>query len=340
MAKRSWKRRKATFKAKVKRRLKKALGALVVLLLIGAGVITVGEQKNWATPTWRQIYAEFGIGQTIGVPSDAQNAQTKVHFIDVGQADATLLEQNGEFALIDAGTQDTQTDLLDYLHEAGVEELDYVIMTHPQSDHIGGMRAVLDEFSVEQVLLPDFDKAPIEWWPATEQLMARIDEQENPAIVMKTGDIYPLGEGSITVLLDGVESDNVNNISPLLLFEAPGMRFLMEGDAEKQVERTALESGRVPQATLFKAGHHGSATSNTAEFVQTVNPSFAVISCGKDNAYGHPHEDVLENFDQVGTRVFRTDQNGTIVAYVDADRVLQIAVTRQENEDVFLDKAA
>ena len=151
------------------------------------------EQKNWATPTWRQIYAEFGIGQTIGVPSDAQNAQTKVHFIDVGQADATLLEQNGEFALIDAGTQDTQTDLLDYLHEAGVEELDYVIMTHPQSDHIGGMRAVLDEFSVEQVLLPDFDKAPIEWWPATEQLMARIDEQENPAIVMKAGDIYPLG---------------------------------------------------------------------------------------------------------------------------------------------------
>ena len=143
MAKRSWKRRKATFKAKVKRRLKKALGALVVLLLIGAGVITVGEQKNWATPTWRQIYAEFGIGQTIGVPSDAQNAQTKVHFIDVGQADATLLEQNGEFALIDAGTQDTQTDLLDYLHEAGVEELDYVIMTHPQSDHIGGMRAAV-----------------------------------------------------------------------------------------------------------------------------------------------------------------------------------------------------
>ncbi len=141
-------------------------------------------------------------------------------------------------------------------------------------------------------------------------------------------------------LLDGVESDNVNNISPLLLFEAPGMRFLMEGDAEKQVERTALESGRVPQATLFKAGHHGSATSNTAEFVQTVNPSFAVISCGKDNSYGHPHEDVLENFDQVGTRVFRTDQNGTIVAYVDADRVLQIAVTRQENEDGFLDKAA
>lgn len=340
MAKRNWKRRKAAFKAKVKRRLKKALGALVVLLLIGAGVVTVGEQQNWATPTWRQIYAEFGIGQTVGVPADAQGAQTKVHFIDVGQADATLLEQSGEYALIDAGMQDTQTDLLDYLHEAGVEELDYLIMTHPQSDHIGGMRAVLDGFSVEQILLPDFDKAPIEWWPATEQLMARIDEQENPAIVMKTGDTYPLGEGSITVLLDGVESDNVNNISPLLLFEAPGMRFLMEGDAEKQVERAALESGRVPQATLFKAGHHGSATSNTAEFVQAVNPSFAVISCGKDNSYGHPHEDVLENFDQVGTRVFRTDQNGTIVAYVDADRVLQIAVTQQENEDGFLDKAA
>ena len=143
----------------------------------------------------------------------------------MGQADATLFEQNGAFALVDSGTQDAQQDLLDYLHEAGVEELDYVIMTHPQSDHIGGMRAVLDEFPVEQVLLPDFDKAPVEWWPATEQLMARIGEQQNPAIVMTAGDTYTLGTRQSRFLLDGVESDNVNNISPIPFIRGTGRAF-------------------------------------------------------------------------------------------------------------------
>lgn len=333
MAKRNWKRQKAAFKAKVKRRIRQAVGALAAVLLVSAGVITIGENQDWATPSWRQIYAEFGIGETVGIPSDAQGAQTKIHFIDVGQADATLLEQNGAFALVDAGTQDTQQDLLDYLHEAGVEELDYVIMTHPQSDHIGGMRAVLDEFPVEQVLLPDFDKAPVEWWPATEQLMARIGEQQNPAIVMTAGDTYTLGDATITVLLDGVESDNVNNISPILLFEAPGVRFLMEGDAEKQVERAALENGTDLRATLFKAGHHGSATSNTEEFVQAVHPRIAVVSCGENNSYGHPHEDVLETFRREGVQVFRTDLNGTVVAYVDEENVLRIAVTKSEEAE-------
>ena len=309
MAKRNWKRQKAAFKAKVKRRIRQAVGALAAVLLVSAGVITIGENQDWATPSWRQIYAEFGIGETVGIPSDAQGAQTKIHFIDVGQADATLLEQNGAFALVDAGTQDAQQDLLDYLHEAGVEELDYVIMTHPQSDHIGGMRAVLDE------------------------LMARIGEQQNPAIVMTAGDTYTLGDATITVLLDGVESDNVNNISPILLFEAPGVRFLMEGDAEKQVERAALENGTDLRATLFKAGHHGSATSNTEEFVQAVHPRIAVVSCGENNSYGHPHEDVLETFRREGVQVFRTDLNGTVVAYVDEENVLRIAVTKSEEAE-------
>ncbi|WP_367926071.1 ComEC/Rec2 family competence protein [uncultured Ruthenibacterium sp.] len=262
----------------------------------------------------------------MAVPATADDAKTKIHFIDVGQADATLLEQNGFFALIDAGEADTQTDLIDYLHEVGVEKLEYLIMTHPHSDHIGGMRAVLDTFEVNQVLLPNFDKAPVEWWPSTERLMERINEQKNPAIVMQTGDIYPLGEGNISVLMDGIQSDNANNLSPILRFEVAEFRFLIEGDAEKEIEETALERNLDIRASLFKAGHHGSATSNTEPFVQMIAPQYVIISCGQDNSYGHPHEEVLEIFEETGSRVFRTDQNGTIVAYVDQEQKLQIAV--------------
>ena len=146
----------------------------------------------------------------------------------------------------------------------------------------------------------------------------------------RAGDVFPLGEGTLTVLGDGVAAENLNDISLVTLFEAPGLRCLSSGDGEKAVEDAVLASGADVHADVFKAAHHGSSTSNTQAFLDAVRPQAVVVSCGAGNSYGHPHSEALAAFATVGAHVYRTDTEGTIIAYVDKAGVLQMAVSRQE----------
>jgi beta-lactamase superfamily II metal-dependent hydrolase len=305
---------------KWKRRAPVTLGLFGVL---AAALISLGAHFGWNTPTWQQIYTVAGLGSSVS----QVEADTQVHFIDVGQGDATLLESNGRFALIDAGPSKAQEDLVSYLKAVGVTELDYLILTHPHADHMGGMQAVLQNFDVKQVLLPNFDLAPVEQTTTLTKLQAAIEAEECAVRTMRTGDVYLLGGSTLQVLLAGIESDNVNDISPALLFTAPNLRFLCTGDAEAPVERALLDNDTDVQAELYKAGHHGSSTSNTEAFVQAVAPDVAVVSCAADNDYGHPHREVLQTFAQNNVQVYVTAQEGTIVAYVDDAGALRVATS-------------
>lgn len=261
------------------------------------------------------MYSALGIRRSEAAVAGRVEGPVKVHVINVLQGDAALLEANGEYALMDAGPPEGQDMLLGYLQDLGVKELRYVFLTHPHNDHYGGMAAVLKQFRVGQVVLPDMTKTDsLPTASSFSKLLTTIDEEKIPAVTAAAGDEYPLGGGSVRVLQAGVEAkDNHNLLSLALLFEANGFRVLNTGDAEKVNERALLEEGTNVQADVFLAAHHGSSTSNLVEFVQAVRPQVVVISLAADNSYGHPHREVLEMFADLGVPILRTDVDGTVV---------------------------
>ena len=251
--------------------------------------------------------------------SEAQASATKLYFIDVGQGDAMLICQNGRYALIDAGTKSSEANIIKTLDALNVQTLDYLIMTHPHADHIGGMRAVVENYAVQKMILPDFEKFEYPTTSTFLKLMQAVQQKQIPTETALTGTEYPLGEGKITIVGDGIISPDYNNISITTRFTGGGLTYLSTGDAELEAEEALLASGQPLQADLFKAGHHGSSTSNSRAFLNKVRPKAVFIGCGKDNEYGHPHKEVESAFRQMGAVVYRTDHNGTIFAYVAAD---------------------
>ncbi len=271
-----------------------------------------------AAPTFSVLPLDF-------TPPNEGESQATVHFVDVGQGDAVLLEADGEFALIDAGPPEAADGVVSYLESAGVQSLRYLVMSHPHADHIGGMQAVAEKFAVQQVLLPDLAQAPLPTSAVLENLLNAMLARQLPAEVMQTGGSYPLGGGSLRVLQGSLPSeDNYNLLSPLLLFEYGPLRYLSAGDAEKENEQAALESGLDVRANVFKASHHGSSTSNTLPFLQAVGPQLVVVPCGAGNSYGHPHREPLDAFSAAGGVVLRSDQHGAVRVHLGSAGALQV----------------
>ncbi len=287
------------------------------LFFVFCCVITAGEAYGWQTPRWADIEAALGVAPA---PAATTDGQTEIHFIDVGQADATLIRQNDEYCLIDAGDVGTADQLVAYLKSAGVTKLRCVVMTHPHADHIGGMPAVLQNFTVDEFILPDFTKLSFE--PTSSILASTLQELQKQkqngckVVTAERGQEVAIGDGTLRVLLAGVETDNTNNLSVCTKFTAGSFSCLFTGDGEAAVEKELLAVEPDLRATLFHAAHHGSSTSNTAKLLAAVKPSYIIISCGLDNSYGHPHAEILKRFQQSGAAIYRTDHNGSIVVSV------------------------
>ena len=242
------------------------------------------------------------------------NAKLIVHFIDVGQGDSILLESNDEFVLIDAGERGSGDTVSSYINERGADELKYVIATHPHTDHMGGMRTVLDDIAAENFITAETDCATNTWI----KLLKTVEEKKINFIDAKSGDTYTFGSASFTILAPNSDSyDGYNNYSVVTKVTCGDISFMLTGDAEKESEYEMVSSGADLRADVLKCGHHGSSTSTTAKFLKAVNPSYAVISCGKDNDYGHPHKETLQKLNALDTTILRTDQMGTVIAYTD-----------------------
>jgi beta-lactamase superfamily II metal-dependent hydrolase len=252
-------------------------------------------------------------------PSPAPADGVAVHFIDVGQGDCSLVEARGHYLLIDAGERGSEDGVIKYLRRQGVERLDYVVATHPHSDHMGGLAyGVPAAFPVGTVIAPRFSPGNT---PATQtyekflEAVSALAANGTRAKYAKPGDVYPLGEASFTILGPLREDGkNYNNDSVVLRVDCQNRAALFTGDAEKPAEAALVAAyGEGLRADVLKAGHHGSKTSSTEEFLRTVRPKDIVISCGVGNSYGHPSPEVLERCAALGIRVRRTDIEGTIV---------------------------
>ncbi len=251
-------------------------------------------------------------------PASDGRANLLVHFIDVGQAESILVESGQHFMLVDAGEAYNAETVIEYLKDRGVRELDLVVATHPHSDHIGGMAAVISAFPVDTLIMPRV----IHTSTIYENLLTTIAEEDLAITAPEPGKEFSLGDSKVKVLgPNGQSYSNLNNYSVVLKISLGATSFLLTGDAEALAEQEMIDAGFDLSAAVLKVGHHGSVTSTSDVFLSEVSPQFAVISVGALNTYGHPHRETRELLEANSIPVYRTDQCGSIVAASDGSEI-------------------
>lgn len=203
----------------------------------------------------------------------------EVHFLDVGQGDCTLIRCGEASMLIDAGVNGIGTKIQNYLQKQGVKELDYLVLTHPDADHIGSADVVITKFPIGSLFMSDYTKDNMTY----ERLMQAIDYKGLKSTTPRPGDSYALGDAQITFLSPAVSYTDPNNASLALKVSLGENSFLFTGDCEEKAEQEMLKSGLDLSSEVYKVGHHGSKTSSCKDFLQAVSPSYGVISCGEGN---------------------------------------------------------
>lgn len=242
--------------------------------------------------------------------------------IDVGQADSFLLEQNGMTALIDCGTRSTGKDVVEYLKNEGITKIDYVFGTHPHEDHMGGMYDVITNFDIGTIILPEIEAGQVttNWYI---KLMTEIKEGKYNLEYATEGVIYNIGEATMKIIGPiNTPTNNLNNYSTILKVSFGEMDIIMTGDAEITVEKDVLEKYEDElDAEILKVGHHGSDTSTSDEFLEAIDPEYALISTTINNKYEHPIKSVMQKLEDADIKVYRTDENGTVEVIIKSNDI-------------------
>ncbi|MCM3723067.1 MBL fold metallo-hydrolase [Solibacillus isronensis] len=272
--------------------MKKIMGLIMFTLLFVAGCTETAED------TYEEPLKEMA-----------------VHFIDVGQGDSIFIEApNGKTMLIDGGVKGAGKEVVAYLKAQGVNRLDYVVATHPDADHIGGLISVLNSISIKEFI----DSGKVHTSQTYEEMLNLIQAKNIKFTIPEAGDEIQLEDNLIVEVLAADESASDNNDASIVLHaEYQNISFLLMGDADHGVEQELLQKGTDVQATILKAGHHGSNTSSSPKFVEAVSPLATILSYGQDNKYGHPHAEVIDILQNVNSEIYSTAEAGTIVITTD-----------------------
>lgn len=260
-------------------------------------------------------YIMFNRQEAANLPDEGGSFQ--VHFIDVGQADAALIVCDGHAMLIDGGNAEDSDLVYSYLERHGVKHLDYMVASHAHEDHIGGLSGALNYATVGTAFCPVTEYSS----KVFQSMVKYLDDQEKVLTVPEPGERFTLGSAWVEILGPVKEYDDTNDTSIVLRIDYGETSFLFTGDMETGAEQDLMESGADVRATVLKAGHHGSDTSTSYQFLREVMPKYTVISVGEGNSYGHPSEEVLSRFRDAGTEVYRTDMQGHIIAVSDGKTV-------------------
>lgn len=319
-----------------KRRRKKKGGLLgtVFVLVIAAGIFLWQQEDyrqialSWLDDTFHETTNDSSQPVSDGNVVQNVEGEAKIWYLDVGQADSMLLQlPNGndwDYVLIDAGTGQTEEALVSWLQEQGVTDIAAVIATHPHEDHIGGMDAVLEAIPVESLYMPEVKESLTPTTRCYEQMLDAAEAQQVQAVKGQSG-VTVYGEDGVKLELVGPEPqkeyDDLNEYSLVAKLTVGEKSFLFTGDSSEQAEADMIEAGEDLKADVLKIGHHGSSTATTKAFLQAVNPQVAVISCGIDNSYGHPHEETMQRLQEKALTIYRTDEDGTILATCDGTSI-------------------
>ena len=230
-----------------------------------------------------------------------------VHFIDVGQGDCIYINQGEYNMLIDAGNNEDGEKLVSYLKSLNVNGFDYVIGTHPHEDHIGGMDDIINNFEIENYYMPD----KLSTTKTFEDVLDALDAKGLSYNVPKIDDEFKLGDATFKVIYSGDDTNDINDSSIVLKMTYGDNTFLFTGDATSNVEEIILNKDI--KSDVLKVAHHGSSYSSTTEFLDKVDPKYAIISVGKNNSYNHPASITLQKLSNRDIKVYRTDLDGTII---------------------------
>lgn len=243
-----------------------------------------------------------------------------VHYIDVGQGDSILVQVNNKNLLIDSGPKSDKYKLLDYLQSLDIHTIDYVIATHPHEDHIGNMNSLIKKYEILNFYAPKVESATKSFESMVEALKSK---KLKINVISKGTDSINLGSDTRVTVFSSTENsyDNLNNYSPVMKIEYGNTSFLFTGDAEKDIEMKLVSNNEDIKSDVLKVGHHGSSTSSSEEFIKSINPSIAVISVGEDNTYDHPNGSTLSHLNENNVKIYRTDQQGTIILSSDGSTI-------------------
>ena len=234
--------------------------------------------------------------------------EMQVFYLDVGQAESTLLRGPGFTILIDAGNRDSR-DVLDFLHDLGVETIDLFIITHPHADHIGQAPEVLRTFEVSEVWMSGYEHSTMLF----EDVVDAILESDAYYYEPRAGELFQFGPLTLEVLNPAEVGTNLHDSNIVVRAVYGQIALLFTGDAERRAETRMLQGSQPLKAQILQLGHHGSRTSSSLEFLLAVRPEAAIYSAGRQNSFGHPHEEVVNRLKILGVCLYGTDQNGTIV---------------------------
>jgi len=278
-------------------------GLCLMLVIIVAMMVVVAGCGKGATKSTEQ--GPVAVGQ--------QNSPLTVKVLDIGQGDAILIRAGGQTVLVDTGDIEHRDKMVAYIKKEGITTIDKVIITHPHADHLGGMPGIIENFKVGQI----YDSGKTGTTALYRQYLSLVNKKNIPFTVATPGtEIIITNEIKLKIfapdkslLADG----EINNSSIVAKLIYNKFSMLLTGDAEKESEEIMLKSyaGEL-KSNVLKAGHHGSNTSSSSEFLKAVGPEAAIISLGANNDYHHPHPSTLKKYEQAKLKVYRTDQDGTV----------------------------
>ena len=253
-------------------------------------------------------------------PEGLEEAPFRMTVLDVGQGLSVFIEADGQTMLYDGGDRNASSFVVSYLEQEDLEKLNYVTISHYDADHLNGIVGVLNHFPVEQVLAPDYSAKSAIFKSYQKVLAEKSLTPIHPAV----GDTFELGQASFTVLGPTViVPDSGNNNSLAIRITYGNTSFLLTGDAEHEEEEDICQSwGRFLLSDVYVAGHHGSGSSTSWSLLENAIPEYTIISCGKGNSYGHPHDTVMERLESMEIPVYRTDIQGTISVASDGENLI------------------
>ena len=288
----------------VKKQLTKALLVLIILVA-GYFYTTYFDNKNITKDVTTNVK------QTINESS----SNLKIYFVDVGQADCILINDNNEYSLIDAGNNEDGEKIVKYFKVLGITKFKYVFGTHAHEDHIGGMDNIIENFQIEHFYMPD----TITTTRTFEEVLDALEEKNIAFETPEEDENLTFSDTVFKVLHVGKDKRDLNDTSIVLKLTYKNTSYLFMGDATSSVEKDILDKDI--KSDVLKVGHHGSQYSSTISFLKKASPKYAIIEVGKNNSYNHPKEVTLKKLEDLGTKIYRTDEDGTIILTSDGENM-------------------
>ena len=305
----------------------KSILALVLIVvfscaaLLGCGLTETKERQSSGSNTKLATNSDSEVGTESEAGSEAEeldkeDANFSITMLDVGQGLCLLIECNGKYMIYDGGGRDTSSKVVAQLKELGITELDYMVASHYDEDHISGLVGVLNTTAVKEMICPDYETDTSIY----QSLMSKIQEKAVEVVHPEAGDTFLLDDAEITVLgPSNYEHEEENDNSLVLRIDYGDFSVLVSGDASEAAEAEMLEAGVIEPVDLYVVAHHGSAYSTSEAFVEAMAPAYAFLSVGVNNDYSHPAQETLDVLAENGVGLFRTDDQGEVTCYANEE---------------------